>query len=75
MVILAVGLEVILQLVDVGGQQGYLHFRGTGVAFSLLVFVNDLRFFFNAQCHDGLPLSEQAGNRFPCFKRRNDRAC
>src|SRR5690606_10485579 len=53
-VVLAVGLEVVLQLVDVGGQQGNLHFRRTGIAFSLLVVVNDLGFFFNAQCHDGL---------------------
>src|SRR5690606_24678805 len=50
-VVFAVGLEVTLQLVDVGGQQGYLHFRRTGIAFSLLVLVYDLGFFFNAQCH------------------------
>ncbi|MNP48867.1 hypothetical protein D3C76_1430150 [compost metagenome] len=56
MVVFAVGLEVVLQLVDVGGQQGNLHFRRTGIAFSLLVLVNDLGFFCNAQCHDGLPL-------------------
>ncbi len=53
-VVFAVGLEVVLQLVDVGGQQGNLHFRATGIAFSLLVVVNDLGLFFNAQCHDGL---------------------
>src|SRR5690606_28458675 len=52
-VIFTVGLEVALQLVDVGGQQGYLHFRATGVAFSLLVLVYDLGFFFNAECHVG----------------------
>src|SRR5690606_10696233 len=40
-VVLAVGLEVVLQLVDVGGQQCNLHFRRTGIAFSLLVLVND----------------------------------
>ena len=45
MVVFAVGLEVVLQLVDVGGQQGNLHFRRTGIAFSLLVVVNDLGFF------------------------------
>src|SRR5690606_29029252 len=53
-VVLGVGLEVTLQLVDVGGQQGNLHFRRTGIASSLLVLVNDLGFFLNAQCHDGL---------------------
>src|SRR5690606_5654625 len=53
-VVLAVGLEVALQLVDVGGQQGNLHFRATGIAFSLLVLVNDLGFFSNAKSHDSL---------------------
>src|SRR5690606_9643426 len=74
-VVLAVGLEVVLQLVDVGGQQGYLHFRGTSVAFVLLVLVNDLGFFCNAQCHGMGSWSEQAGNRFPCGYKRHDRAC
>ena len=47
-VVFAVGLEVALQLVDVGGQQSNLNFRATGIAFGLLVVVNDLSFFFNA---------------------------
>ena len=44
MVILLVGLEVILQLVDVGAQQSYLNLRGTGIAITLLKIFNDLSF-------------------------------
>jgi len=40
MVILLVGLEVILQLVDVGAQQSYLNLRGTGIAITLLKIIS-----------------------------------
>jgi hypothetical protein len=42
MVILLVDLKVILKLVDVGTQQGNLNFRGTCIAFTLLIFLYDL---------------------------------
>ena len=51
MVILLVGLEVILQLVDVGAQQSYLNLRGTGIAITLLKIFNDLSFLTGRQCH------------------------
>ncbi|SPO57569.1 protein of unknown function [Pseudomonas sp. JV551A1] len=54
-VVFVVGLEVALQLVDVGGQQSNLHFRATGIAGGLLVFGNDLSFFFNAEGHLASP--------------------
>ena len=54
-VVFFVGLEVALQLVDVGGQQSNLHFRATGIAGGLLVIGNDLSFFFNAEGHEASP--------------------
>src|SRR5690554_8164573 len=51
MVILLVGLEVILQLVDVGAQQCHLNFRGTGITFTLLKILNDLRLLTGSKCH------------------------
>src|SRR6478672_5192374 len=39
-VVLLVGLEVLGQLLDAGGQQGDLHFRRTGVVVAALVFVD-----------------------------------
>ena len=51
MVILLVGLEVILQLVDVGAQQSYLNLRGTGIAITLLKILNDLSFLTGRKCH------------------------
>src|SRR5690606_5395896 len=45
-VVVLVVLEVILQLVDVAGEQGHLDFRGTGIALGTGVFTNDFSFLF-----------------------------
>src|SRR5690606_10592163 len=75
-VVFAVGLEVALQLVDVGGQQSNLHFRATGIAGGLLVFGNDLSFFFNAEGHLASPDqriprtgSNRPGTSIPVFMK------
>ena len=43
-VVMLVRLEVPLQLLNIRGQQCYLYFRGTGVAFTYLVLFYDLCF-------------------------------
>ena len=52
MVIFLVIAKVALQLVDVDGQQGNLNFRRTGVTFSRLVFLNNLRFLLGGHRHN-----------------------
>ena len=49
--ILDVGLEVIIQSVNAGGQQCDLDFRGAGVALRTLVIGDDLRLFCNRNGH------------------------
>src|SRR5690606_16174486 len=43
-VIVLMVFEVILQLVDVAGEQGYLYFRRASVPFGQAVFTDDVRF-------------------------------
>src|SRR5690606_4377779 len=57
-VILLVGLEVLGQLFDAGGQQGDLHFRGAGIAVAALVFVDD---FLGIDGHGCLVVAWPAG--------------
>src|SRR5690606_33169594 len=49
-VVLLVGLEVVLQTVDVGAKQGNLYFRGTGVTVTTTVFLDDFSFLFGGKC-------------------------
>jgi hypothetical protein len=48
MVVMIVLFEMVLQLVDVGGEQGDLYFGGTSVAFGQGVLGNDLCFLFGS---------------------------
>src|SRR5690606_26075346 len=47
-VVFLVSFEVLLQLVDVKGQQGNLYLWRTCITSSLLIVANNLGFFFNA---------------------------
>ena len=51
-VVFRVGFEVRGQVVYAEGQQCYLYFRRTGIAFFALEIFNDLCFLFYGQCHN-----------------------
>src|SRR5690606_982040 len=56
----------VLQLVDVGGQQGHLDFGGARVAFTAAVFADDLRLLFVAKCHVLSPRNMLEGIKSLC---------
>src|SRR5574338_64260 len=55
--ILGIGLEVAGEAVDAGGQQGHLHFGGTGITLGTLVFGENLRLVCGVECHLYVTLS------------------
>src|SRR5690606_6741868 len=57
-VVLLVGLEVVGQVFDAGGQQRHLYLGGTGIAFRQLVVLDNLGLLGSAQGHSTTP-SEQ----------------
>ena len=46
MIVMGMALEVLVKIVDPVGEDGYLDFRGTGIAFASCVFLDDLCFLF-----------------------------
>ncbi|SOB57637.1 conserved protein of unknown function [Pseudodesulfovibrio profundus] len=56
-VVLLVGLEVFGKVLDAGGYECDLHFRGTGVAFTGLVLINDLLLVFSSHHHSDILLA------------------
>jgi hypothetical protein len=46
------GTQVVSQLEDATGQDGYLYFGRTGVGFVTVVVGNDLDFYFLVKWHD-----------------------
>ena len=58
---MAMNFEVVLKLVDPGGQQGDLHLRRPGVLARALVILEYLRLLRDLQCHFALsPLCKPA---------------